>query len=280
MLPIHSLAQQTNLPAFEIQCWKKQVARKEKPIPHRHSYHELLFLLKGKGAHEIDFTHYSLTPGTVHAVPAYSIHVVRREVGSEGLSILFTEDFLPTDVQLSHYPFFGHRPQPVIHINAAERQQLQQLLHILQIEYTNKAAHQFELLQHYFMALLTLLKRAQPAASTKAAREKAQHPTLQLFEKLLDMHFRHHWRAANYAATAGVTVERLNALCKKYYGTTTQQTIHQRLILEIKRQLAYTSTSVKSICYDLGFEDPAYFNRFFKSYVQLTPQQYRNALDE
>jgi AraC-like DNA-binding protein len=49
--------------------------------------------------------------------------------------------------------------------------------------------------------------------------------------------------------------------------------------LEAKRQLCYTSQSIKEIAYDLGFEDSAYFSRFFKKSTQVSPIDYRNAAE-
>jgi AraC-like DNA-binding protein len=39
--------------------------------------------------------------------------------------------------------------------------------------------------------------------------------------------------------------------------------------------LYLTQNSVKEISYGLGFDDPAYFNRFFKKWAQVTPEEYR-----
>ncbi|HET7002186.1 MAG TPA: helix-turn-helix domain-containing protein, partial [Puia sp.] len=39
--------------------------------------------------------------------------------------------------------------------------------------------------------------------------------------------------------------------------------IKDRIILEAKRLLIYTSMSAKQIAYYLGYDDPAYFNRLF-----------------
>jgi len=41
--------------------------------------------------------------------------------------------------------------------------------------------------------------------------------------------------------------------------------IHNRIILEAKRYLHYTDKASKKIAYELGFENPEHFSRFFKS---------------
>lgn len=51
--------------------------------------------------------------------------------------------------------------------------------------------------------------------------------------------------------------------------------IKKRILSEAKRQLTYTDKMIKIICFDLGFNDPAYFARFFKKHTGMTCNQFR-----
>ena len=51
--------------------------------------------------------------------------------------------------------------------------------------------------------------------------------------------------------------------------------IQERLIQAAKRKLIYTSDTVKEIAFDLNFNDPSYFIRFFKKQVGSSPNVYR-----
>jgi AraC family transcriptional activator of pobA len=55
------------------------------------------------------------------------------------------------------------------------------------------------------------------------------------------------------------------------------QLVHARILLEAKRQLRYTSASVSEIAYALGFEDPAYFTRFFSQRTGVSPRAFRSS---
>jgi len=46
-------------------------------------------------------------------------------------------------------------------------------------------------------------------------------------------------------------------------------------VLEAKRNLSFSKKSIKEISYELGFEDPAYFSRFFKNHTGAGPQEFR-----
>jgi AraC family transcriptional activator of pobA len=51
--------------------------------------------------------------------------------------------------------------------------------------------------------------------------------------------------------------------------------IHLRMIVEAERQLRYTTMPVAQVAYLLGFEDPAYFTRFFRRHSGLSPKAFR-----
>ncbi|WP_246775740.1 helix-turn-helix domain-containing protein [Methylobacterium aquaticum] len=54
-----------------------------------------------------------------------------------------------------------------------------------------------------------------------------------------------------------------------------QGILHDRLMLEAKRSLIYTTLPVSKIAFDLGFNDPAYFSRFFAARAGLSPAAFR-----
>jgi len=46
-------------------------------------------------------------------------------------------------------------------------------------------------------------------------------------------------------------------------------------VLAAKRNLVYTSMTVSVVSHTLGFSDPAYFTRFFKREVGVSPKEFR-----
>lgn len=52
--------------------------------------------------------------------------------------------------------------------------------------------------------------------------------------------------------------------------------IADRILLEAKRELYYGAESIKGIAYMLGFDDPAYFTRFFKKHEGVGPQEFKD----
>ena len=51
--------------------------------------------------------------------------------------------------------------------------------------------------------------------------------------------------------------------------------IHRKMIAEAKILLVSSSQQVAEVAFTLGFNDPAYFNRFFQRHVGTTPARFR-----
>ena len=61
-------------------------------------------------------------------------------------------------------------------------------------------------------------------------------------------------------------------------GKSPLELIHERLIAEAKLRLGQSQQSVEQIGFGLGFRDPGYFSRFFKSRVGEPPGAYRRKI--
>lgn len=103
-----------------------------------------------------------------------------------------------------------------------------------------------------------------------------KHQIFSRFRRLLEDHYREHWPVADYADNLALSQARLNRLCKSFTASGAGDLIQSRLVVEAQRLLIYTSATSSMIAYDLGFQDPAYFSRFFKRRTGLSPSRFRN----
>ncbi|MDS9469090.1 helix-turn-helix domain-containing protein [Paracoccus sp. MBLB3053] len=95
------------------------------------------------------------------------------------------------------------------------------------------------------------------------------------YRGLMERHYRNQRSPSFYARQLAVTTARLNAACKLKAGRTASEILHERILLEAKRCLLYTENSVTQIAHMTGFDDPAYFNRFFARRTGVSPGVYR-----
>lgn len=95
------------------------------------------------------------------------------------------------------------------------------------------------------------------------------------YRTLLETHFRSQRGLGFYAGALAVTPARLNAACKARAGKTASTLLHDRLLTEAKRYLVYTESSVAQVAHLTGFDDPAYFSRFFTQRAGVSPGAFR-----
>ncbi|MEH3023993.1 MAG: helix-turn-helix domain-containing protein [Pseudomonas oryzihabitans] len=118
-----------------------------------------------------------------------------------------------------------------------------------------------------------LLRQQTQAVATNLPRRADQH--LGRFLALVEQHYRAHWNLGRYAAALGISGVHLNALCRELTGASALAIVHQRLLLEARRNLSFTQAAVAEIADALGFTDPAYFARFFRRGTGQSPLSYR-----
>ena len=93
--------------------------------------------------------------------------------------------------------------------------------------------------------------------------------------ELIEQHYRDNMALAQYATTLGVTQTRLREACLMVTGMLPNQLIQQRILLEAQRALLNSTMTIAQTAYYLGFNDPAYFSRFFTKAMGQSPRMYR-----
>ncbi|WP_317928508.1 helix-turn-helix domain-containing protein [Halioxenophilus sp. WMMB6] len=158
----------------------------------------------------------------------------------------------------------------------AEKTLFDSLFSTLDREYRGNAPGRENLIEAMINGVMVLLSRQSIARGEKATitpDKGSQHYAR--FTELVELHYRSHASIEVYAAELGITSAHLNTLCRKFSKHSAQQMIHDRLILEAKRNLIYTSMNISQISDSLGFSEPAYFTRFFKRVTGLSPKLFR-----
>ena len=72
-----------------------------------------------------------------------------------------------------------------------------------------------------------------------------------------------------------ISYKHLNDICKAVLGQTAKEFIDKYLILETKRHLASSNISVKELTFQMGFDEPTNFIKFFKRHTHQTPSQFK-----
>ena len=97
------------------------------------------------------------------------------------------------------------------------------------------------------------------------------------YSELVMKHYREWHHVAEYASVMHITVPHLCSTIKQASSRTAGDLIVDALMTDAKAQLKLSILPIKEIAMSLGFENVAFFNRFFKTHAGLTPKAYRMA---
>jgi AraC family transcriptional activator of pobA len=131
-----------------------------------------------------------------------------------------------------------------------------------------------------WLARSLVWRLAQASARGQQSQGKRAHDhqaLLTRFLLLVEQHFLEHWPLERYASRLGLSTPRLNRLVREQRGVSALELVHERLTREACRRLIYIAAPAARLASELGFEDPAYFSRFFKRRTGSSPQAYRQA---
>lgn len=279
-IPTHELKAEAKLPKFEYLAWRKNVSKYDVSLPHRHNYYEVLVFTKGGGKHEIDFEAHKIKSLSIHFVAANQVHVVKRLPGSSGYSFLFAPEFTDAHFDLSQLAFYKAENARILNLNKKDFEEVTALLAEVQNNFIADRKARREEIKYMLQATLLKLQRLYLAQSTSQQISPIKNKQALQLQALIEANYKLHWRASQYAAEMRTTSVQLNVISKQHFGKSTEAVIQERLLLEIKRALVYGTKSIKEICFDLNFEDPTYFIRFFKKHTGTTPLEYRKSVHE
>lgn len=131
------------------------------------------------------------------------------------------------------------------------------------------------IMAQYSRVLVVILRLSVSREDPGMAAPDRDYDLLVRYRALLEDHFRNERSLAFYAGDLAVTQARLNGACKARAGKTASDLLYERIVIEAKRYLVYTESSVAQVAHLTGFDDPAYFNRFFTQRVGRSPGTFR-----
>ena len=97
------------------------------------------------------------------------------------------------------------------------------------------------------------------------------------FTQLVMQNYTMQRSVAWYAKRLGITQAHLSSIIKQTTGKTCIEIITSMVIMDAKAQLKSTNLSIHDIAYTLNFTNMSFFGKYFKRYVGMSPQEYRNS---
>ncbi len=244
----------------------------------------VLFCVNGRATITIDTRVFHLKPDVeVQLFPGDSMLRMRADENFQAVLVLVTRTLFEgvcfrLDVaQLAYikrHPFFRHdeRTRTFMRLLFAE-------IYDTYEEHLND--YRVEIIRNHLRNIfLHICDKIQRDAINTSEEESGRKMELfHRFAGLVSEHFATHRDVAFYADALCISMSYLASVTRTCVGKTPKYLIDNRLVQEIKIQLAYTELSLQQIASGLNFPDQSYFARFFKRYTGCSPIVYRRELE-
>jgi AraC-like DNA-binding protein len=228
----------------------------------------------------IDGTIISLMPNQILSC-TYVQHVHCEPVQDARLILLsFNKAFYcihthDVEVSCNGLLFFGSDFTPVIQVDDFEQQSLNTLVKVLEEEFDTIDGNQEEMLRILLKRFIIKCTRIARKQMLKGNLPEERIDIIRHFNILVEEHFKKHKLVSDYAELMHRSPKTLTNVFSQHKSKSPLQVIHDRIILEARRMLIFTDKSAKEIAWELGFEDPSQFSRFFKKNTQLSIQDFK-----
>ncbi|WFB66285.1 AraC family transcriptional regulator [Chryseobacterium sp. WX] len=229
----------------------------------------------------VDFNHYKTKKPSLFFLTNQHLSIQKGK--DESILLFYNRDFYciqihDKEVACDGLLFHNVFEIPFVELDDSETSLIKSLFQNIQDELEWKDSSAEEMIRTYVKQIII-------RATRKWKKQNLDNDTLKIpgseldifrdFSRHLEIHFREKHNVADYAELLHIAPKTLTHKFKNLKLESPNQFIINRILLEAKRLLFYTDKPVKEIAYDLGYEDPAYFNRLFTNKTGSTPVNFK-----
>jgi AraC-like DNA-binding protein len=249
--------------------------------PEKINSYNIIWVKEGKGTYHIDFDEFSFDGNVLFFLSPGQVFSVDSEQIKEAYRLSFVRDFYciqthDKEISCNGVLFNNIYETPYIELDEKDSQKLHFILNELIEEFAQKEAAQYDMLQSYLKQFIIHSVRVQK--NKYELKDDIDSKLFKDFSTLVEFNFTKLHSVTDYAKRLGISPKSLTKHFQKIRAQKPSDFIKNRIILEAKRKLMYSDFSVKEIAFDLGFNDPAYFSRFFTKATSSSPLQFKKEL--
>ena len=242
---------------------------------HRDDHYIFFLLKKGSGSMMIDLQKVDMKTGQLYYILPAQVHHHIRTNGAEGWFLAIDTSLVPAECRVV---FEGKlNLQLPCTLQPALFQQYLDVLSLLhqRCAEANKARFDTLVIHTLLQSFLAMAANAyddlpEPNQTLSRPAELSRQ-----FRMLMTENIRSIKSPSGYSTRLNVSESYLNESVRRITGFSIRYWIQQEILLEAKRLLYYSEFNVRQISYELGYEDPSYFSRFFRKAAGMSALEFR-----
>jgi len=248
--------------------------------PHTHdAFIQILYLTQGEGDVFINDARYKVYSPALILIPSQNVHGFQFSTNIDGPVVTAAQKSLESMASVVMPELVSVLRKPaILQLEESSRhaEALMPLFLGIEREWRVHAVGQVAAGMSLVMALLVQVARlSNVLESPRMAHNSRKAQQIEKFRALVDEHFRQRRSMAYYASEMGLTAGHLTRLCREVLNVSSQDVVNARILHEAQRELVYSGDGIKQVANLVGFVDEAYFTRFFRKHMGLTPSEFR-----
>ncbi|MFV0248353.1 MAG: helix-turn-helix domain-containing protein [Tenacibaculum sp.] len=249
--------------------------------PEQVELYKIFWIVNGKGIYNIDFKSYDFDGNVLFFLSPGQIFTIESENIKEASQLSFARDFYciqthDIEVACNGVLFNNIYETPFVLPSQKDSKKLDKILQNLIEEFALNETAQYDMLQSYLKQFIVCLVRIKKECNI--LKEDVETKLFKDFSWLVEKNFKTLHSVGDYANRLGLSPKSLTKHFQKKGVQSPGIIIKNRIITEAKRLLLYSNKPVKQIAYNLGFNDPAYFSRFFTKTTGVSPKQFQKKI--
>ncbi len=276
-------------PAFEVDAFRRGWLMRAGArgacnlvLPQRPNFHLFILPATGTVAHAVDFVDYCCAPGTLLHVRPGQVHRWTPCDVMDAICVICGPSFLTrTTVRGDLLRDDAEHPVPLVTwptlftLTPDVHEQLGRVFELVLAhhEASTDATRSAPFLRQLVQAAFVLLTQA--AADADPTVPRGTRELFERFVRLLDARYATARDVAGYAAALAVAPRTLTRACEAASERTAKALIDDRVAVEAKRLLAYSSLSIAEVAAHLNFSEPTNFVKFFRRTAGESPTRFR-----
>lgn len=220
-------------------------------------------------------TEFDADSGFLYMIKPNQIYSWETDKPWEGYHILVSPVLLQE--YSMDFNFFQYEINEALFLTNDEQKHIETLYEQIITEY-KKDNYELQLLMAYSNLIFTYIGKCYKRQFE--TRQPLYNKVVIEFKKLLNKYYsapNKELPSVNYfAEKLNLSTNYFGDLIKHHTGKNASEIIQDKIIQEAKKILQNSDKTIAEIGYELGFDYPTYFGRFFKKHIGITPSKFRN----
>lgn len=243
--------------------------------PHRTNFYQIIRITSGKTIQKVDFSPIEVREGQILFIGKDQVLSFDLESAYTGEIILFTDDFYIRNEYERRLIKQSELFNPFTkNIPIETHEYLDSIWELMKKIYSPEQDPYIPDILHHLLSSFLIYSNKITSHSLNILSSSCYSVTLE-FSLAVEKNYKILRKVNDYISSLGISPKVLSKALKNIVGKSPKEYIDERILLEAKRLLVYSELNIKEISFELGFDEPTNFSKFFRKWVGISPIDFK-----